>query len=192
MKLLRIKCIRIYILIVGAGIGATASNAQKHNFRIPEINFSYGLAVYETVLPEGYKYNPLFIVASCSVWKKGGFNLYSEWQFAKLQNAAVQKKADFESGINIGLKYSLPINPILSISFAGGVGPHFITAETERQAAGFIFSDNIEAGIYIKPPDHDWKFHFTGRFRHISNAGLKRPNGGINNGFILIGVAKSI
>ncbi|MBM3441042.1 MAG: acyloxyacyl hydrolase, partial [Bacteroidetes bacterium] len=49
-----------------------------------------------------------------------------------------------------------------------------------RQARGFIFSDNAFGGVNLKCAKHTWIDLRIG-FRHISNAGLREPNGGVNN-----------
>ena len=74
-----------------------------------------------------------------------------------------------------------------------GSGPHYINAQTQRQAKGFIFSDNLAAGIRLPLPAHlAGEFNIQYRLRHISNAGLKSPNGGINNGFLVVGFTRAL
>jgi hypothetical protein len=68
-----------------------------------------------------------------------------------------------------------------------GVGPHYVSGVPARQIPGFIFSDNIIAGIEVKIGKH-FSFALSGGFRHISNASLKQPNGGINNLMIFTGL----
>ena len=94
-----------------------------------------------------------------------------------------------EAGVNCWLDLSLQLTNHSTLSLDIGSGPHFITVETERQARGFAFSDNLffvyrsrnnYAGSEIKV--------FFG-FRHVSNASLMKPNGGIDN--IIFGLGAS-
>jgi hypothetical protein len=77
----------------------------------------------------------------------------------------------------------------LSLYAAIGSGPHYITVETDRQARGFIFSDNFELGSAYNFERINTAFLLKFRFRHISNAGLKEPNGGIDNFFVIAGLS---
>ncbi len=87
----------------------------------------------------------------------------------------------YEYGLNGGVvirkyffDYALSLYGLLS------AGPHYVSDVPNRQAAGFIFSDNFMIGTSIhlfKSVELDLR---TG-IRHLSNANLKKPNGGINN-----------
>ena len=92
-----------------------------------------------------------------------------------------------EYGLNAGLlirRFFLNylISPYLFIS----TGPHYVSGVPERQSPGFIFSDNFFSGLNIRLTE---AFYLDLRFgfRHISNAGLNNPNGGINNFVVNIG-----
>ena len=86
-----------------------------------------------------------------------------------------------EAGVNCWLDLSLQFTQNSMLSLDVGSGPHFITVETGRQAQGFAFSDNFFL-VYKSRNDYtesEMKF-FLG-FRHVSNASLMKPNGGIDN-----------
>ena len=68
-----------------------------------------------------------------------------------------------------------------------GTGPHYLSLESDIQAKGFIFSDNFEVAFYQKLKSR-LGFSIKMRFRHLSNAGLKEPNIGIDNFFLMLGV----
>ncbi|HVK97333.1 MAG TPA: acyloxyacyl hydrolase, partial [Flavisolibacter sp.] len=97
---------------------------------------------------------------------------------------------DIEFGTNIGIRYYQKLNEKFYLYQMIGSGPHFITGEVSRQAKGFIFSDNIGVGVLHQINKQDLFINFQAQFRHVSNAGLKRPNGGINTYNFLIGVSK--
>lgn len=87
----------------------------------------------------------------------------------------------FELGLNVGLLVHKSIlSDFLRVYILVSVGPHYVSDTPQRQAAGFIFSDNLFVGSNIKLYKRSYLDLRFG-FRHISNAGLKRPNAGINN-----------
>lgn len=146
--------------------------------------------VYEH-LPEGRSYQPwqlLGWVTLTDLKKRGNDHLY--W-YAEPQLVFVTYSdgsgPDWEAGLNTGLMYQLALGKGWFATAAIGTGPHYVTVETPLQARGFIFSDNFEAGI-IAPLGQGVQLHLRSRFRHISNAGLKNPNKGIDIFFALAGI----
>ncbi len=97
---------------------------------------------------------------------------------------------NFEFGLNVrlGANFSLSPNDVLSLKIASG--PHYFTAETEKQAQGFIFSDyfliTYDRRIFIGNTSMGLNFEFG--YRHISNAGTKEPNRSISNFIFGFGV----
>lgn len=87
----------------------------------------------------------------------------------------------YEYGANFGiqLRHSV-VDDILSIYCLASFGPHFIEGAPDRQADGFVFSDNLAFGLMFKLHEHLY-IDLRRGFRHLSNAGLKQPNRGINN-----------
>jgi hypothetical protein len=79
---------------------------------------------------------------------------------------------------NIGFVVRKPISESFSVYLLGSVGPMILEKETERLPSGFAFSDVFALGV-----SYDYKemrFDLRPSFRHVSNAGLQRPNSGIN------------
>ncbi len=97
-----------------------------------------------------------------------------------------------ELGINFGFLMRKHFNNNKMSWYGGvGVGPHFISKAPKRQAKGFIFSDNIYTGITFNI-FKDFILDFRPGFRHISNANLVLPNGGVNTFLLNIGFMKKI
>jgi len=94
----------------------------------------------------------------------------------------------FEAGVNLGIAYEYYVPERAIIFIGAGVGPHYINVQTSQQADGFIFSDNLFAGVH-QILSRDWFLTYELRIRHISNAGLQEPNGGIDNAFGGIGLS---
>jgi len=86
----------------------------------------------------------------------------------------------YEYGINIGvlLRFNF-FKDFMSIYGFASTGPHYIPKTPIRQAEGFIFSDNFFGGVHIRLIKNIY-FDLRAGFRHVSNAGIEKPNGGIN------------
>ena len=150
-----------------------------------------GYAIIPEKLPEGYDYSPLFIAARFPVYqfssvKKSSFNIFVEPQFV-INTPSEQFKNTFEFGLNLSLLYFFPFSDKNGLSVSIGSGPHYLSLKTEKQAKGFIFSDNFEIGYYQKIGER-FGFSLKPRFRHISNAGFQSPNEGIDNFFVMVGL----
>jgi hypothetical protein len=101
-------------------------------------------------------------------------------------NPAFNPQTAIEFGVGFGLQYAYPITPKISPYVMGSVGPHYITLQNEHQANGFIFSDTVGVGLYYYL-DKKSAINLGYRYRHISNADLKSPNGGLDTQFGIIG-----
>jgi hypothetical protein len=93
---------------------------------------------------------------------------------------------DYEFGVNLGIRNYIKVNEIFYLYQMLGSGPHYISAELERQAKGFIFSDNFAIGSFIHIKNKYFLKLQLG-LRHISNANLKLPNRGVNSYILTIG-----
>ena len=97
---------------------------------------------------------------------------------------------DYEFGVNAGIRNYIKANDGLYFYQMLGSGPHYISAELDRQATGFIFSDNLAIGAYTRVSRKKSLFlNLQFRMRHISNAGLKLPNRGVNSVNFFVGLS---
>jgi len=95
-----------------------------------------------------------------------------------------------EFGLNIGLFVRVNFfNDTMSLYGLIGSGPHFITKTPQRQANGFLFSDNFFMGLNIRMSNNTFLDIRSGK-RHMSNFNLQTPNGGINTFIMNIGIIK--
>ncbi len=101
-------------------------------------------------------------------------------------NPVTAPSTDVEFGVGIGLKYMHHITDHVSAYLMTSVGPHWITVKTVDQSNGFIFSDMLGVGLSIFLTDSS-AIDLGFRIRHLSNAGLHRPNGGIDSCFGTVG-----
>ncbi len=125
-------------------------------------------------------------------WQKGGIEIIFQPQlnFSRVQtsnlDADLQKGLEF--GVNIGVLARKNLFQNKSAIYALiSAGPHFITKSIETQANGFLFADNLAAGFLQNISSRTY-LDFRFGYRHLSNAGLKQPNWGIDNWVISIGV----
>jgi hypothetical protein len=94
----------------------------------------------------------------------------------------------YEFGLNMGFLFSRMVRQgDIYIFVLVGTGPHYISGAPKYQSPGLIFSDNFVTGMDAKLSEKMY-LRISGGFRHISNAGLKRPNRGVNNWMISKGI----
>ena len=97
---------------------------------------------------------------------------------------------DIEFGVNLGLRNYIRVNEGLYLYQMLGTGPHYISADVKRQANGFIFSDNFAIGAFTKVSPKRLFLNIQFRWRHLSNAGLEKPNSGIDTWNLLLGLSR--
>lgn len=157
-----------------------------------QVGFRFNVGYINEFLPEKQHYQPILILGFYqhdfkSASEKGNFSLYFEPQFNPV---LIEKKlSNFEFGFNFGIQYTYKFNENNMIYGAIGSGPHYINAVTRLQAKGFIFSDNFILG-YKHQVKNGVFLDVNTRFRHISNAGLQKPNTGIDNFLCGLGISR--
>ncbi|MCX6232248.1 MAG: acyloxyacyl hydrolase [Bacteroidetes bacterium] len=167
---------------------------DKHTSFFAEKGFKIGLCAFSVMLPEGNNYRPLLLMGNLGheltkKEKKGKWWIMFEPQFNPVFLDDKLKEAEF--GINLAFRYKYQLTEGFYIYSQLGSGPHFITIATTRQAHGFIFSDNLALGI-SKFINNSLMLNTEIRIRHISNANFMKPNRGMNNIFLAIGITKKL
>jgi hypothetical protein len=95
---------------------------------------------------------------------------------------------DYEFGLNLGIRNFIECNPGWYLYQMLGSGPHFFSANLTRQARGFIFSDNLAFGSFIRLKKSCF-LNVQAGIRHISNANIHLPNRGVNTYNIMLGLS---
>jgi lipid A 3-O-deacylase len=178
------------VLTVMVTAGRSGAEVGQGCFAVSESGVVVGYGTGN--IPEG-TYRPLLMIwhvgfnlkefsSGREDGRKNAISVYLEPQV----NPAFSPRTDVEFGIGIGLKYMHHITDRLSAYCMASVGPHWITLQTKDQANGFIFSDMAGVGLSIFVTDTS-AFDLGFRARHLSNAGLSKPNGGINSYFGTVG-----
>lgn len=109
---------------------------------------------------------------------------------SKVEKVVELPKKMKEYALNLGLQLSYPINKNISPYILGGIGPMIVDTETGRQKKGFAFSDVLALGFLYRIENFVLDLRFG--VRHVSNAGLGRPNGGYNSSNLEIGFSLPI
>lgn len=165
---------------------------QKPTVKRHHAGLLVGRSLGGTIVSENMEYEPLLLMLyasfplSNSDSKRSRLFLVTEPQLNFFVHENDVKH--FEVGANLGLQYRWYFNPVSWFFTQISTGPHYISLNSPRQAGGFIFSDNLAFGISIKTVKA-LRTEVQYRLRHLSNASIKRPNAGINNHFIMLGLA---
>jgi hypothetical protein len=137
------------------------------------------------------RYQPIYLLGDYSrSFKKQPRNRdFVAWYFEpQLVFVRTPKPLDIEFGANLGIRNYIRVNNGFFLYQMLGSGPHYISADVRRQANGFIFSDNLAAGSFVHVGGAMF-LNLQFRIRHLSNAELKQPNGGINMWNVLVGLS---
>lgn len=192
------------VLFIFAATSAEAFQLQDSTEKTPRYRYKWGFQL-EMGVKSGkanqtpdYMYRPVMVQVEFqkplsrsrnSTWyvdyfiqPQLNFAEYREGLFTSLNPAT---KTSWETGINAGL---IVYKSFFTTAFAEKAvayllvssGPHYVSSTPSRQSKGFIFSDNWRFGLRI-PVRKNLSLDLRGGRRHISNANLNPPNGGINN-----------
>ncbi|MEP6614086.1 MAG: acyloxyacyl hydrolase [Mucilaginibacter sp.] len=87
----------------------------------------------------------------------------------------------YEYGLNVGFLFRKNVaKDLASFYMMLSTGPHYESGTPHRQANGFLFSNNLCAGIDLRVYKTLYLDVRPG-IRHISNAKLRVPNAGLND-----------
>ena len=98
----------------------------------------------------------------------------------------LQPKDHMEFGLAFFVRYGFPLTEKLYPFIELGTGPYYMTWSTHDQSTQFNFNSQGGLGILYLLESH-WAVNTAFRFRHVSNADIKKPNGGIENLVYLLG-----
>ena len=102
-----------------------------------------------------------------------------------------QRALQWEGGVTAGVRTMYRLNPRCLLYGTITSGPYFYTANVERQAPGFLFSDNFSLGLFTRlATPHTLLLNTALRYRHISNGDTRIPNNGINTIALLVGLSR--
>ncbi|HWJ92723.1 MAG TPA: acyloxyacyl hydrolase [Flavisolibacter sp.] len=148
-----------------------------------------GITGYGNAFSDNTYYKIFYLAADfSSSFKPPKKNDFVGWYFEPQFNFVhTLRPFDYEFGANLGIRNYIRISPDFYLYQMLGSGPHYISAELDRQATGFIFSDNLAIGSFMGIGKKSLFLNLQFRMRHISNANLKLPNRGVNSYNFLVG-----
>jgi len=174
--------VALMVVLVCQTHAGAAEHGSMNGRTIDEMSFMAGYG--EGSITEG-SYRPILLICRLGYdmnrlipdleKHRGTFSVYMEPQV----NPVISPEADLEFGVGLGFKYSYPLTDAVSTHIFGSVGPHYISVVTRDQTNEFLFADTIGAGFTLFLTDNT-AFVAEYRLRHLSNAHLGKPNGGIN------------
>lgn len=198
---LRLKCFQWITLWVVAcmfqlGFTQNESAADTHRSRF---GIQYGHAVKEmpwSNLDIPYDYEASLLQLQYFYALKTGRSFAFDIVVAPQYNTTTFRKVNADSEFYDGYEVGLTAGISPRIHVGDGVlgfyllitsGPMYVSGTPDRQAEGFNFSSTAATGIHIRILKKAYMDLRTG-FRHLSNARLKEPNGGVNNLVWSVGV----
>ena len=200
-SIFKLKCFLFFILLMLSTFFGMAQNDSLKNKKMlfSEIGFivGYGYGLGNNDIPEG-NYRPILLIAHLGLnpfknkelKNPGKISVFFEPQINPVMiKTSDQTNWSLEFGLNVGVQHVYPLTKHLSVYELISTGPHFMGAQTITQTRGFIFSDNMGAGIYYFATEKV-AINFGFRIRHISNADLMMPNHGINTYNFYLGLSK--
>ena len=102
-------------------------------------------------------------------------------------NTVYSPDMNVETGVNFLARYVFPSKSKFKFYIKGGVGVLYMSQHTREQSTQYNFLPQGGPGVSYFLNKHT-SVDFEYRFRHLSNAGFKRPNGGINANVFLCGI----
>ncbi|NQU74294.1 MAG: acyloxyacyl hydrolase [Candidatus Omnitrophica bacterium] len=203
--------ILIFVFVFSLSLCAFASDlqnekeSQKWSFPyVHEIGVFTGFAMtkleeqgdYEIVpaqLRLGYNLNSVnlgFCDLFLPIFRK--FNIkpkgFTEFLFESFANTVIGPDNNVEAGCTILLKYSYPLTEKIYPYALSGGGVAYISQDTREQSLQWGFTPQSGVGIsYLFKKDTALNMEY--RYRHFSNADIKKPNEGINVSMFLVGVS---
>jgi len=188
--LLRNTFVVLTVLTILVAADRVCAETSQSSCPVSESGFVIG---YGTGNIEEGEYRPLLMIwhigfplKQCSPRGSDGRQNVLSWYLEPQINPAFTPSTNVEFGIGIGLKYMHHIVERFAVYAMASVGPHWITLQTRNQTNGFIFSDMAGVGGSIFITDRS-ALNLELRVRHLSNAGLEKPNGGIDSWFGAVG-----
>jgi hypothetical protein len=185
--------ISIYNSIYGKSNCFNDTLKIRYYFSGIKYGFAINIPFHSQLIYEKAYYYPLILQGKIFIayHKKPKRVFYSNCLSPQLNPVLVTDESGnyfrYEFGLNVEFGFNYQLSPKNFFYTAIATGPHFINIEKGRQASGFIFSDNI-IGVLRHAFNKKTEIIFEFKFRHISNAGLKHPNNGINNYLLGIGI----
>lgn len=193
-KALRLIFIAFLNLSLVLLCGAYAEEQEKSQNSLQGIEYFTGFAQGKLRGKGSYSSVPIMVDFDFDLKplaRKMGINHYGLLQFQLEPFIAPVYRPD--SNVELGNSFLvkigfLPDNFKIQPYFKGGVGMIYITQHTQEQGTQFNFIEYLGGGVHYFF-NKNTAFTLEGRYRHLSNASMKRPNKGVETYFLLAGLS---
>lgn len=168
---------------------STKENKKQQNIQRIELLTGFGLAKLR-LLQGNYCVNPMFVELNFDLKRTNNISFPGLLQFVlePFASHVSEPNNNMEIGNNFLVKIGLlPENFKLQPYLKGGAGIVYLTQHTQEQNLQLNFNKYAGIGVHCFF-NKNAAFAFEYRYRHLSSAGLKAPNRGINTNFTLGGV----
>lgn len=109
------------------------------------------------------------------------YNLTEYQPVKKSPGEMIELLKGYEVGITLSLLFRKNfLSDHISFYLGTGIGPFWVSGTPIDQTDGFIITSTVFAGLNLKLLKNLY-LDFRPSFTHISNAGLKHPNSGLND-----------
>ena len=172
----------------GAGSSQGRGEALSEGFK--EIGFFSGYTKGNLKEKEAYEVIPLMLRFGYDLRPKLKIETDNiiEFMLEPFVNFVAQPQTNIESGCNFLLKYGYRLNDKLYPYVEAGVGMIHLTQQMIEQSTQFNFTQHVGGGISYFLRDNI-ALSAGYRYRHLSNASIKKPNNGIDNSGFICGVS---
>jgi len=183
------------ILLIASLLLSDIGLAQKEKPKCLEgIEFFTGFGWGKLRKKQDYHLTPLMVDFDLnlkSLTQKINFNPKQllQFQIEPFISFVSQPDINVEIGTSFLLKIGiLPQTSKFQPFILVGPGMVYMTQHTREQSTQFNFTEQAGIGIHYFFRKNI-AFTLEGRFRHLSNSGIKHPNTGINTQFIFAGIS---
>ncbi len=194
---------KLIFLIFCASLSYSQQNDNTSIQKNKSIALYYGYGFNTGLFTKAsYYYKPnvyiLEFKKELSIKKKISYSLrfsaeYNSVKFCEfyISNPCIEYQ-NTDIGANVSFDVSRKISESLTVYSFLGTGPHYLKTKVSRQAKGFIFSDVLAVGLAHKFYNNKYFIDVRYSLRHLSNAGIARPNVSIENHIINIGIGRNL
>lgn len=184
-----------FILLVGLILAfrpCWADETEERTLQGIEVLTGFGWA--ELKQQKDYHMYPLNVDFDFNLKKftrKIGFNppMLLQLQIEPFISGVTQPRSNVEAGNAFAVKVGLlPDTFMIQPYIKAAAGMLYMSQHTREQSTQFNFYEYGGAGLHVFF-NKNTAITAEYRFRHVSNAGIDEPNGGINSQFALLGLA---
>jgi len=171
--------------ILGSKLCSQASSSFSNSKHSVGLLYGFG---DQCLLNESYEYTTNYFgiqynyrLKSYATWH---IEITSEAQWNQTNYRPVDLLEERAHGYEIGVSGGFLFRKFVHQKTQGiyslcTIGPHYTSGTPERQSDGFLFASSAFIGAFTSI-SKTLRFEIRYGFRHISNANLKQPNGGVN------------